>query len=185
MLRLEKSFQKAQHDDAETLSVRKALPGSNDADSKLETIKLVPGESKCATSELYQICTRIMEHKKPRIRNTSQILKFHCSNSDVMCFLYVVKLRLLPKSLRFLISILRVCTYISNWKNGQRFKCKQTSSSQETCSNDLTPCLNKTSLWKCHTTQRLKNCLWKFSEGASALTADAIKLIVNVFRVFL
>ena len=49
-----------------------------------------------------------MEHKKPRIRNTSQILKFHCSNSDVMCFLYVVKLRLLPKSLRFLISILRV-----------------------------------------------------------------------------
>ena len=49
-----------------------------------------------------------MEHKKPRLRNTSQILKFHCSNSDVMCFLYVVKLRLLPKSLRFLISILRV-----------------------------------------------------------------------------
>ena len=54
--------------------------------------------------------TRSMEHKKPRIRNTtcSQIKKFHCSNSDVMCFLYVVQLRLHPKSLRFLFSILRV-----------------------------------------------------------------------------
>ena len=58
-----------------------------------------------------------MEHKKPRIRNTSQILKFHCSNSDVTCFLYVVKLRLHPKSLRFLISALRVCS-------GFKFSCQ-------------------------------------------------------------
>ena len=49
VLRLEKSFQKAKHDDAEVILVRKTLPGAKgDDEVEAEEMKLVPGESKPA-----------------------------------------------------------------------------------------------------------------------------------------